>query len=313
MKYVAKKLLTLIITLFIVSLLAFLAFQIIPGDVTTDLLGTNATPQQIAELQAKLGLNQPALLRYSRWLGSFVRGDMGTSYNYNLPVREMIAQKLPITLVLTLMAFAMTVLLSFPLGILAARKEGGVFDRILTVFNQICMSVPPIFVGILLCFLFGITLKVFVPGNFVSYQESWGKFLLYMIFPAFSIALSRIAMTVKMLRSSVLKEMGQDYIRTAYSRGHGRLAAMRNHAVRNAIIPVIAFLAVTMAEMVASCIVIEQVFTVPGIGRLLLASISNRDFPVAQAIVVILAFWVVFVNFIADVLYQYMDPRIRLG
>lgn len=313
MKYLTKKIFTLIITLFIVSLLAFLAFQIIPGDVTISLLGTNATPEQIAELRAALGLDQPALPRYFRWLGNFVRGDMGISHIYNLPVRQMISQKLPITLVLTLMAFVMTVLFSFPLGMLAARKEGGVFDRVLTVMNQICMSVPPIFVGILLCFFFGITLRVFVPGNFISYQENWGKFLLYMLFPAFSIALSRIAMTVKMLRSSVLKEMGQDYIRTAYSRGHGRLAAMKTHAVRNAMIPVIAFLAVTMAEMVANCIVIEQVFTVPGIGRLLLASISNRDFPVAQAIVVILAFWVVIVNFIADVLYQYMDPRIRLG
>ena len=161
-------------------------------------------------------------------------------------------------------------------------------------------------------FLFGITLRVFVPGNFVTFHDSPGKFFLYMLFPALAVALSRIAMTVKMLRSSILDEMNKDYIRTAFSRGRTRADALKHHALRNAIIPVIAFLAVTAAELVAGSIVVEQVFTVPGVGRLLLASIGSRDFPVAQAVVVLLAAWVVVVNFIADVLYQYMDPRIRI-
>ena len=182
----------------------------------------------------------------------------------------------------------------------------------MTVINQVCMSIPPVFVGILLCFVFGITLKVFVPGGFVTFSEDPVSFLVYMIFPALSVALSRVAMTVKMLRSSILDEMNKDYIRTAFSRGRTRADALKKHALRNAIIPVIAFLAVTAAELVAGTIVVEQVFAVPGIGRLLLASISSRDFPVAQAIVVLLAAWVVIVNFIADILYQYMDPRIRI-
>ncbi|MGN0969234.1 MAG: ABC transporter permease, partial [Evtepia sp.] len=151
-----------------------------------------------------------------------------------------------------------------------------------------------------------------VPGNFVSFSQSPGRFFLYMLFPALSVALSRVAMTVKMLRSSILDEMNKDYIRTAFSRGRTRAEALRRHALRNALIPVIAFLAVTAAELVAGTIVVEQVFAVPGVGRLLLASISTRDFPVAQAIVVLLAAWVVIVNFIADILYQYMDPRIRI-
>ena len=313
MKYIVKKLITLIITLFVVSFLAFLAFQVISGDAATSMLGTNATPEQVAQLRAELGLDRPVLVQYGDWLGSFLQGDMGTSYTYNIPVRELIAQRLPVTALLTLMSFILILVVSFPLGLLAAEQEGRLLDRSLTISNQIIMSIPPIFVGILLSFVFGEVLRVFVPGNFVSYKEDLPAFLLYMLFPAISIALPRIAMTVKMLRSSVLNEMGKNYIYTAYSRGHSRSSALVSHALPNAMIPVVAFLAVSIAEMVAASIIVEQIFSVPGIGRLLLASISNRDVPVVQAIVVILAFWVVAVNFIADILYQYMDPRVRLS
>lgn len=312
MKYVLRKLITLIITLFIVSLLAFLAFQVIPGDAATSSLGTNATPEKVEALREELGLNDPVLVRYGRWIGGFVQGDWGTSYQYNMPVKDMVMEKLPATAALVLLACALTVAASFPLGIVTAKREGSRLDRVMTVINQICMSIPPVFVGILLCFVFGITLRVFVPGNFVSFQDSPGKFLVYMLFPALAVSLSRIAMMVKMLRSSILEEMNKDYIRTAFSRGRTRADALQKHALRNALIPVIAFMAVTAAELVAGSIVVEQVFAVPGIGRLLLASIGSRDFPVAQAIVVILATWVVVVNFIADILYQYMDPRIRI-
>lgn len=312
MKYILRKLATLIITLFMVSLLAFLAFQVIPGSPATRMLGTNATPEKIAALEAELGFHDPVLVRYGNWVIDFVQGDWGTSYSYNMPVQEMVLEKLPATLTLALLAFALVVVLSFPLGIFTARREGGKTDRIMTVINQVCMSIPPVFVGILLCYIFGIALKVFAPGNFVTFGEDPAGFLIYMIFPAISVALSRVSMTVKMLRSSILDEMNKDYIRTAFSRGRTRADALKKHALRNALIPVIAFLAVTAAELVAGTIVVEQVFAVPGIGRLLLASISGRDFPVAQAIVVILAAWVVIVNFIADILYQYMDPRIRI-
>lgn len=312
MKYVLRKLTTLIITLFIVSLLAFLAFQVIPGSPATRMLGTNATPEKIAALEAELGFDKPVLVRYGHWVLDFVQGDWGTSYSYSMPVKDMILEKLPATATLVILAFLMVVLFSFPLGIATARREGSRLDRVITVVNQICMSIPPVFVGILLSFVFGITLKVFVPGSFVTFSESPGQFLVYMIFPAIAVALSRTAMTVKMLRSSILDEMNKDYIRTAFSRGRTRADALRRHALRNALIPVIAFLAVTAAELVAGTIVVEQVFAVPGVGRLLLASISGRDFPVAQAIVVLLAAWVVIVNFIADILYQYMDPRIRI-
>ena len=265
MKYILRKLLTLIITLFIVSLLAFLAFQVIPGSPATSMLGTNATPEKVAQLEEEMGLDDPVLVRYGRWVADFVQGDWGESYSYNLPVKDMVLEKLPATAALVLLAFAITVAASFPLGIATARREGSRLDRIITVVNQICMSIPPVFVGILLCFVFGITLRVFVPGNFVSFADSPGQFFLYMLFPALAVALSRMAMTVKMLRSSILDEMNKDYIRTAFSRGRTRVDALKKHALRNAMIPVIAFLAVTAAELVAGSIVVEQVFAVPGI------------------------------------------------
>lgn len=312
MKYVVKKFLTLIITLFIVSLLAFLAFQVIPGDPTTKMLGTEATPEAKAALRAELGLDRPVFVRYIDWLAGFLTGDFGTSYSYRMPVAEMLADKLPVTFLLIIMAFVFTVALSIPLGAAVGSVKNKVLDAIFTAFNQIVMSVPSFFFGILACFVFGITLKVFTPGRFVSYAEDPKACLVYLIFPALSIAIPRIAMTVKMLRSSIQMELEKDYVRTATSRGNRRASILTRHVLKNSLISVITFLAVSAAEIMTGTIIIEQIFTIPGIGRLLLASISGRDFPVVQAIVVILAAWIVIVNFVADLLYQLADPRIRL-
>ena len=311
MKYIVKKLFTLIITLLFISFLAFSAFDII-GDPVTTLLGTNATPQAIATMRESMGLNRPLPVRYLEWLGQMVSGNFGTSHIYKMPVAEMIGDKIIITFSLTLFSFLLMTALSLPLGICSADREGSLFDRILTITNQVIMSIPPFFIGILLTVLFGIVLRAFSPGNFVSFRTSPGDFILYLFFPALSLAIPRVAMTAKMLRSSILSQMEQDYIRTAISRGNTRRSALWRHALRGAMLPVISFIAVSMAEIVAGGIIIEQIFAVPGIGRLLLSSVSSRDFPVVLAIVVILALWVMLVNFVADILYQCIDPRIRL-
>jgi ABC-type dipeptide/oligopeptide/nickel transport system permease component len=313
MKYFIKKTLTLIITLFIVSLLAFLAFQIIPGDPTTDMLGTEATAEAREALRIELGLDRPVLVRYWDWLVSFLHGDFGTSYNYHMPVADMLADKLPITAILTLMSFVFTIVLSIPLGIWAGSAESKAMDLTVTIVDQIVMSVPPFFIGMLACYVFGNIFRWFVPGNFVSYTVSWSQCLGYMILPALSIAIPRIAMTVKMLRSSIKTQLAQDYVRTARSRGSRRGKILIHHVLKNAMIPVITFLAVSAAEIMTGSIIIEQVFTIPGVSRLLLASISNRDYPVVQAIVVVMAAWIVVVNFVADLLYQLVDPRIRIS
>lgn len=312
MKYAAKKFLTLIITLFIVSLLAFLAFQVIPGDPTTKMLGTEATEEARAALRAELGLDGPVFLRYWNWLTAFLRGDMGTSYSYRMPVAEMLADKLPITFLLSVMSFALTVVISIPLGILAGSAKSKVADVAISAANQVVMSVPPFFIGILATYVFGTLLHLVSAGEYVSYKESWIGCLGYLLLPALSIAIPRIAMTVRMLRGTILAELERDYVRTARSRGANRRWILIRHVLKNALIPVITFLAVSAAEIMTGSIIIERVFAIPGISQLLMTSISGRDFPVVQAIVVILAAWIVVINFAADLLYRLVDPRIRL-
>ena len=310
MKYNIRKLCTLIITVFIVSFLAFAAFQLI-GDPITHMLGTEATPEAEEALRESLGFNRPLPVRYFEWLVNFLKGDFGVSYSYNLPVHDMVVPKLGVTVTLTFFAFILTVLISIPLGVFQVRRENSAFDRIMTIINQIVMSIPPFFIGILLTCIFGLVLKLFTPGLYVSFAESPAGFFAYLFLPALSIAIPRIAQVVKMLRSNVLQQMTSEYVLTAYSRGMNRRQVLQKHALRNAMIPVATFLAVSLAEMLAASIIIEQIFSIPGIGRLLLASIGNRDVPVVLAIVVILALWVILVNFAADILYQFIDPRIK--
>lgn len=312
MKYLLKKTVTLIITLFIVSFLAFFAFNIIPGDPTAKILGMDASQAQIDALRVELGLNEPFLVRYFTWLTNFVGGDFGISYSYRISVNEMLADKLPITALLTLISFLITLVISIPLGIYSGSVKNEMLDRLNATVDQIFMSIPQFFIGILMCFGLGLSLKLFIPGNFVSYKDSVSDFLYYMIFPAITISVPRIAMTVKMLRSSILNELESDYVRTARSRGCSSRVILWRHVLRNAIIPVITFLAISMAEIMTGSIIVEQVFTVPGVGRLLITSIGNRDFPVVLAIVVILAAWIVIVNYLADVINQLVDPRLRL-
>ena len=181
-----------------------------------------------------------------------------------------------------------------------------------SVLNQIIMAIPPFFSGILITLLFGLILHLFTPGGYVSYTKSIAGFIGYLFFPALSIALPKAAMAVKLLRSSIIQEMSQDYARTAYSRGNSTRDVMYRHLLKNAMIPVVTFLGMALTDMIAGSIIIEQVFNIPGLGRILLTSISNRDYPVVEAIIVLLAFLVIFINFLVDFIYKKIDPRIRV-
>lgn len=313
MKYAARRMAMLVITMVIVSLLAFVAFDMISGDAATAMLGTQATPEKIAALREELGLNRPLPVRYVEWLTGFVTGNLGVSYSYSLPVWELMAPKIMVTLCLSLMSFVLIVLVSIPLGVRSARRSGGVLDGVRTTANQLGMAIPPFFTGIVFSWLFGITLKWFTPGDFPGLTENFPGAMRHMFFAAVAIAIPRVAMTVRMLRSTIMSEMQKSYVRTAISRGNDRGAVLRRHVLKNALVPVVTFLAQTMAEIIAGSIVVEQVFGIAGLGRLLVASISNRDYPVVQAIVVILALWVVLAGTIADLINQRIDPRLRLG
>ncbi|MDE7321465.1 MAG: ABC transporter permease [Lachnospiraceae bacterium] len=310
MKYIGKKLTTMIMTLLCISFLVYLAFDMIPGDAALAALGTDATPESLAALREQLGLDRPFLERYFKWLISFVSGDFGTSYKYNLPVANMILSKLPITVMMAVFSFLIMTVISLPIGIYTAKHCGKRADRVIMAVNQVVMSVPHFFMGILITYFFGLVLKLFTPGSFVSYETDFGGFLAYIIFPCIAIALPKIAMSVKMLRSSCINESGKDYVRTAYSKGNNTDKVLYRHVLRNAMIPVITLWGMTLADMLVGSIVIEQVFNIPGIGRILLTSISYRDYPVVEAVIILIAVVVVVTNFLVDVIYQLVDPRI---
>lgn len=311
MKYVIKRALTLLATMLIVSFLTFAAFALISGDTATARLGTSATPERLAALRAELGLDRPLLVRYGEWLLGFFTGDLGVSSSYSQPVWDILAPKVGLTLSLSLMSFLLITAVSIPLGLWSAGHTGA--EGLRTALNQLCMAVPPFFTGIILSWVFGVGLKWFMPGQFPNAKTDLGGAAVYLFFAAAALALPRIAMTARMLRSTVWEEMGKDYVRTAISRGNDRGQVLRRHVLKNALPPVVTFLAQTMAEIVAGSIVVEQVFVIPGLGQMLVTSISNRDYPVVQAIVVILAFWVVLAGTAADLINQRIDPRLRLG
>lgn len=299
----------LIGTMLLVSVLAFTAFSVIPGDPTGSVLGTEATDEQIATFRAQNGLDLPVWQRYWDWLTDFVTGDFGDSYKYDMTVAELVVTQAKVTLVMAGIAFALIVAISLPLGLIAARHQGGIVDKLVTVLSQVAMSVPNFVMGIGLLFLFAVVLIWFRP-EYVPIEEDLAGHLRFMVLPALAVALPKSAMTVKLLRGSILGEMGQDYIRTAYSKGNSQGSALWRHVLRNAMIPVVTFLAMAIGDIMAGSIVVEQVFGIPGLGRMLISSIGNRDYPVVQAIVVLLAAVVVGCNFLADLLYRIMDPRI---
>ena len=316
MKYILKKLITLIMTLFFVSVAAFLAFQVIPGDVVTSILGTEATPEREEALREELGLNDPPVERYVKWVSGVARGDLGVSYRYwknmneMMPVAELIGDKLPVTLYLAVVSLVLIVVVSIPLGVLWARSKNRYMDATLNVLSQGTMAIPAFFLGILVTYLFGILLKVFTPGGYVSYKEDFLGFLGYLIFPAISIAIPKIAMTARFLRNSMLTEIRSDYVRTAYSKGCDEKRVMYAHVLRNAMMPVVTFLGMIIAETIAGSIVVEQVFGLPGVGRLLINSISNRDFPVVEILVLYITSVVIIVYCLIDIVYRMIDPRI---
>ncbi len=311
MKYVCRRVLAGLATMLLVSFLTFAAFSLISGDTATAMLGTAATPERLAALRAELGLDRPLPVRYGEWLLGFFSGDLGVSTSYKQPVWELLAPKIRLTLWLSLVSFALITVVSIPLGLWSAgrrRFEGG-----RTALNQLGMAVPPFFTGILLSWVFGVGLKWFVPGQFPDARQDFAGAAVYLLFAAVALSIPRIAMTVRMLRSTVQEELGKDYVRTAISRGNDRGQVLRRHVLKNALPPVVTFLAQTLAEIVAGSIVVEQVFVIPGLGRMLVTSIGGRDYPVVQAIVVILALWVVLAGTAADLINQRLDPRLRLG
>ncbi len=311
MKYIVKKALTLAGTLLLVSFIAFLLFQIVPGDPVTSMLGTEYSEERAESLREELGINKPVIVRYVNWLTDFVKGDFGISYKYKMPVSRLISDKMPVTMYLAVITLIVIVIISVPLGVFMARFGHRKVSKVFDIVNQSVMAVPSFFLGIMITIIFGLVLKWFTPGKYVSYRDDFNGFIMYLIPVAFAVAIPKIAMMVKFLKNSLIREMDSDYVRTAYSKGAGENRVLFCHVLRNGLMPAITLLGMIIAEIMAGSIVVEQVFNLPGLSAILVSSVSTRDYPVVQAIVVYIAFVVIITNCIVDILYHIIDPRVK--
>lgn len=312
MRYAVRKICTLAISLWLVSLLTFLAFNVVPGDPAQVILGTNASAEQVSLLRGQLGLNLPLPVRYFNWLGGFLSGHPGVSLRYSVPVDGLIFSRLPVTMALAGLALVLIIGVSIPLGVYCAKKRNSLAGRLLSGITMLNISVPNFFLGVILIWVFGILLHLFVPGKSVEFGSDPAGFFAYLFFPALAIALPNIAVVVKFLQNSIAGQMRLDYVRTAFSKGNSENAVLYRHALKNALVPVVTLLGMIVSEVFSGSIIIEQVFGISGIGRLLISSITSRDFPMVETLVVYIAFVVILANFLADVFLQIIDPRIRV-
>jgi peptide/nickel transport system permease protein len=311
--YLAKRFATLIATLLVASLVVFLVLEVLPGDPAAMMLGINAREDTLAALRAELGLDRPAWLRYLLWLLGMVQGDFGKSYTYSVPVAELILERVAVSLPLALLAIALSTALAIPLGVLAAARRNRSADVLVGIFAQLGVAVPNFWFAILLILLFSVSLGWLPAGGFAGWDAGVWPALKSLILPTIALALPQAAILTRVTRSSVLEQLGEDYLRTARAKGLSRGAALWGHAVRNGLIPVVTIMGLQFSFLLAGTIIIENVFYLPGLGRLLFQAIAQRDLIVVKDLVVLLAGTVVVVNFVVDLLYAVLDPRLRGG
>ena len=314
MGFIGKRLAITVLTLFLVSIFTFGAFRLIPGDAALISLGTEASEEQIAVLRSDLGLDKGLPEQYFSWLVNFLTGNLGNSARFRgASVSGIIQSRLPVTFSLAFLSFLLIILIAVPVSVFSVKKENSLTDRIVTTLTALNISMPGFFLGILFIWIFGVLLKFFVPGAYVSYGENPAAFFGYLFFPALAIAMPNAALVVKFLRSSIFREFRSDYVRTARSKGGSHFRILRRHVLKNASLPAITLLGMIAGEILSGSIVIEQVFGIPGIGRLLIASINARDYPLIQTIIIYIASAVIVANTLADIVLQIVDPRIRLS
>lgn len=312
MRYIIKKIFVLIITLFLISILTFSAFNIVPGDPALLILGTEASPEKLQNLRVQLGTDKPLGTQYIKWLTGFVQGDFGNSIKYDKPVGSLLADRIPVTLSLSIIALILIISIAIPLGIYAAKKKDTIIDSIINFIMMVSISIPRFFLGILFIWVFGLIFRIFSPGKYISYGEDFGGFLKIMIFPALTIAIPNLAILMKYLRTSVIGELKSDYVRTAYGKGNKENGVLYGHVLKNAIVTVVPLIGMMVGAIFSESIIVEQVFGLPGIGRLLISSITSRDFPLTETLVIFIATIVVITNFLVDIMIQIIDPRIRI-
>ena len=309
--FLLKRVLTLIATLIGASIVIFLVLEILPGDAAQIMMGPDASPEAVSALASKLGLDRPPLERYMDWVGGMLTGNLGNSYSYSSPVSELVLERLALTVPLAIMAMALTTCMALVVGIYAAARHNKLGDVGLMSLTQIGIAIPNFWFAILLILLFSVKLQWFSAGGFPGWEDGIWPGLQSLLLPAVSLAFVQAAILARITRSAVLEVMREDFVRTARAKGLSQRATLWGHVLRNAMIPVITVMGLQSAELLAGTIVVENVFYLPGLGRLIFQSISNRDLIVVRNCVMLLATMVVVVNFIVDILYAVIDPRVK--
>lgn len=308
---VARRLGSLVLTLAAVSVLIFIVMDVLPGDPAAIMLGTSASPDTLAALRRELGLDQPLVVRYVLWLGGLATGDLGNSYTYGVPVAGLIAERLAVTLPLAFMAILISMLIAIPLGVASAAARNSSFDYLAGVLSQIFIAVPGFWVALLLILAFSISLGWMPAGGFPGWEAGIIAGIKALLLPAIALALPQAGVLTRVTRSSVLEVLHEDYVRTARAKGLPRRVALWRHAVPNALVPVITILGLQFTFLIAGAILIENVFNLPGLGRLAYQALTQRDIIVMQDVVLFFAGLVIVMNFLVDMAYLVLDPRLR--
>ena len=309
--FLLKRLITLIATLVGTSVVVFLVLEVLPGNAAQVLMGPDASPDAVAALAHQLGLDRPASARYFEGVRGMLHGDLGLSYAYGTPVGELVGERLAVTVPLALLAMSFTTVLALAAGIYAASRHNKAGDIGVMGLTQVGIAIPNFWFAILLILLFSVKLNWFSAGGFPGWEEGAWPALKALMLPALSLAVVQAAILARITRSSVLDVLREDFVRTARAKGVSRRAALWRHVLRNALIPVVTVMGLQFAELLAGTIVVESVFYLPGLGRLIFQSIANRDLVVVRNCVMLLAAMVVAVNFVVDVLYAVIDPRVK--
>jgi peptide/nickel transport system permease protein len=309
--FLFKRLITLVATLVGTSVVVFLVLEILPGNAAQIIMGPDASPEAVTTLAHKLGLDRPAAARYWEWVSGMLHGDLGLSYAYSTPVGELVLERLALTVPLALMAMAFTTILALLAGIYAASRHNKLGDVGVMGLTQVGIAIPNFWFAILLILLFSVKLGWFSAGGFPGWEEGILPGLRALLLPALSLAVVQSAILARITRSSLLEVMREDFVRTARAKGVSERGTLWRHVLRNALIPVVTVMGLQFSELLAGTIVVESVFYLPGLGRLIFQSISNRDLIVVRNCVMLLAAMVVIVNFVVDVLYAVIDPRVK--
>lgn len=309
--YLLKRTLILLLTLLLVSIAIFAVLMVIPGDPAQIILGIHATPETLRNLRHQMGLDRPVIIQYLHYMKNLALGDLGRSITYDVPIHSLILSRLQVTIPLAILSLIFAVSISIPMGIYSSLHRNRLGDYGIMAFSQVGLAVPAFWAGILLILLFAVTLHWLPAGGFHAWQTDPIKALRSLLLPAFSLGFVRAAVLTRMTRSSMLEVLGEDYIRTARSKGLPKRIVVYKHAFRNAIIPVVTIVGLQAGDLLAGAIIIENVFHLPGVGRLVFEAIGQRDLPVIQGVVLLIAVIIVVINFVIDIAYRYLDPRIR--